>query len=250
MKIVRFQHGEEIGFGLLKNNEEVQVLSGAPQESFHVEKILPRREVELLAPILPSKIIGIGLNYRHHAEELHIKVPEEPLIFLKPLSALNGPEDPIRLPAMSQKVEAEPELAVVIGKRCRHVKETEAAGVILGYSCFNDVTARDLQKKDLQFTRAKSFDTFACLGPWIETQLDPRDLLIESRLNGELRLSARSSRMIFPVPKLISFISDIMTLEAGDIISTGTPAGLGPLQAGDKVAISIEGIGVLSNPVF
>jgi len=250
MKLVRYQYGEETSFGILNGDEEIQALAGPPHEDFRVEKILKRSEVCLLAPILPTKIIGIGFNYRTHATELHAKLPKEPLIFLKPVSALNNPDDPIHLPAMSTLVEGEPELAVVIGKRCHHVKEEEVSEVILGYSCFNDVTARDLQHKDVQFTRAKSFDTFACMGPWIETNLDPADLLIECRLNEELRASARTSQLVFSVPKLVSFVSQIMTLEAGDVISTGTPAGVGPVKSGDKIEVRIEGIGNLMNPVY
>lgn len=248
MKIIRYQFGEEIAYGLL-NGEEVQGLSGPPTESLHVDKILKRSDVFLLAPIIPTKIIGIGFNYRAHAAEFAAAVPENPLIFLKPLSALNAPEDPIHLPAMSERVEGEPELAVIIGKHCHNVTEADAKQVILGYSCFNDVTARDLQFKDVQFTRAKSFDTFACLGPWIETQLDPADLQIECRLNGDTRASARTSQMVFSVPQLVSYVSRIMTLEAGDVISTGTPAGVGPLKRGDVIEVAIEGIGSLANPV-
>jgi len=249
MKIVRYQFGEETSFGILKE-EEIQVLAGPPHEGLHVEKVLKLSEVCLLAPILPTKIIGVGFNYRAHAAEFHAKIPKEPLIFLKPISALNNPDDPIHLPAMSTSVEGEPELAVVIGKRCHHVPEEETAGVILGYSCFNDVTARDLQREDVQFTRAKSFDTFACLGPWIETELNPADLQIEGRLNEELRASARTSQLVFSVPKLVSFVSHIMTLEAGDVISTGAPAGIGPVKRGDKIEVRIEGIGSLVNPIF
>ncbi|HKY63678.1 MAG TPA: fumarylacetoacetate hydrolase family protein [bacterium] len=249
MKLIRFQYGEEIAFGMLQGSD-IQVLVGPPTEPLHVERTLKLEEVSLLAPILPTKIIGIGFNYKGHAAELHAKLPEEPLLLLKPPSALNGPEEPIHLPASSQQVEFEGELAVVIGKRCKHLSETEVKEAILGYTCFNDVTARDLQLKDVQFTRAKSFDTFACMGPWIETEIDPSNLKLETRVNGEVKQSVRTSELRFSVSKLVSFVSQVMTLEPGDVISTGTPAGTGPLKQGDKVEVEIEGIGTLVNPVY
>lgn len=249
MKLIRFQFGEEIAFGMLQGNE-IQVLVGPPTEPLHVEKTLKLEDVVLLAPILPTKIIGIGFNYKGHAAELKAKLPEEPLLLLKPPSALNGPEEPIRLPSTSQQIEFEGELAVVIGKRCKHLSESEVKEAILGYACFNDVTARDLQLKDVQFTRAKAFDTFACFGPWIETEIDPSDLKLETRVNGQIKQSARTSELRFSVPKLVSFVSQIMTLEPGDVISTGTPGGTGPLKQGDKVEVEIEGIGTLVNPVY
>ncbi|HEX5033326.1 MAG TPA: fumarylacetoacetate hydrolase family protein [bacterium] len=249
MKLIRFQYGEEIAFGMLQGSD-IQVLVGPPTEPLHVEKTLKLEDVSLLAPILPTKIIGIGFNYKGHAAELHAKMPEEPLLLLKPPSALNGPEEPIHLPGSSQQVEFEGELAVVIGKRCKHVSEAEVKEAILGYTCFNDVTARDLQFKDVQFSRAKAFDTFACMGPWIETEVDPSNLKLETRVNGQVKQSARTSELRFSVPKLVSFVSQVMTLEPGDVISTGTPAGTGPLKQGDKVEIEIEGIGTLVNPVY
>ena len=249
MKLIRFQYGEEIAFGMLQGSE-IQVLVGPPTAPLHVEKTLKLEDVSLLAPILPTKIIGVGFNYKKHAEELHCKLPEEPLLLLKPPSSLNGPDEPIHLPPSSKQVEFEGELAIVIGKRCKHLSEAEVKEAILGYACFNDVTARDLQFKDVQFTRAKSFDTFSCFGPWIETEVDPSDLKLETRVNGEVKQSARTSELRFSVPHLVSFISQVMTLEPGDVISTGTPGGTGPLKQGDKVEVEIEGVGTLVNPVY
>ncbi len=249
MKLIRFEREEKISFGVIQG-DQVQALRGPPTEPLHLEETWPLSEVELLAPIVPTKIVAVGLNYRDHAKEVNLKPTEEPLIFLKPTSALNGPGSPILLPEMSQRVDYEGELAVVIGQRSKNLSEAEVAKAILGYSCFNDVTARDLQFKDVQFTRAKAFDTFACLGPWIETEVDPKDLKIETRVNGALKQSSRTSQMNFSVPRIVSFISRIMTLEPGDVIITGTPAGVGPLDNGDTVEVEIEGIGTLSNPVL
>jgi 2-keto-4-pentenoate hydratase/2-oxohepta-3-ene-1,7-dioic acid hydratase in catechol pathway len=206
--------------------------------------------VRLLAPAVPSKIIAVGLNYRDHAKEMGLTPPEEPIIFMKPLSAVIGPGDDIIFPAQSSRVDYEAELAVVIGKRCRDVNAVDAADVILGYTCFNDVTARDLQIKDGQWTRAKSFDTFAPLGPWIETDIeDPNSLGITLRLNGEIRQTSNTNNLIFNVCNLVEFISSIMTLERWDVIATGTPSGIGPMVKGDEIEVSIEGIGVLKNRV-
>lgn len=249
MKLIRFEREDKITFGIL-DGEKVQALRGPPTQPLHLEETTTLGEVRLLAPIVPTKIVAIGLNYREHAKELKLKPSEEPLLFLKPPSALNGPEAPILLPEMSKRVDYEAELAVVIGQHCKNLSEAEVPKAILGYSCFNDVTARDLQFKDVQFTRAKAFDTFACLGPWIETELDPSNLKIETRVNGELKQNARTSEMIFSVPRIVSFVSQVMTLEPGDVIITGTPSGVGPLENGDTVEVTIEGIGTLSNPVI
>ncbi len=197
----------------------------------------------------PTKIIGVGLNYTDHIQEMGFTTPSEPLLFLKALSSLNFHDQPICLPAMSQKVEYEGELALVIGKKGKDISEADAFAHVLGYSCFNDITARDLQRKDGQFTRGKSFDTFSCIGPWIETELDPSDLKIETRHNGELKQNSCTKNLLFPIPKLIAFISQVMTLYPGDIITTGTPSGVAPLKSGDVVEVSIEGIGTLRNPV-
>jgi len=189
------------------------------------------------------------LNYKDHAEETGLPVPDEPLIFLKPPSAVIGSGEAILIPRGIGRVDYEAELAVVIGRRCKNVSEKEASKYILGYTCFNDVTARHLQKKDGQWTRSKSFDTFAPIGPWISTDLDPTDLAIRLYLNGELRQNSRTSRMIFNVYHVVSFVSRIMTLEPGDVIATGTPSGIGPIRDGDKVVVEIEGIGKLVNYV-
>ncbi|HLW80422.1 MAG TPA: fumarylacetoacetate hydrolase family protein [Candidatus Acidoferrales bacterium] len=207
-------------------------------------------EVKLLAPCAPNKIVCVGRNYAEHAAELGNAIPEEPLIFLKPLSAIIAPEEPIVLTPHSERVDYEGELAVVIGKQCRRLGAADDVQPhILGYTCLNDVTARDLQKKDVQFTRAKGFDTFCPFGPWIETELDLNHARVETFVNKERRQSAKFTEMIFPVEFLVRWISQMMTLEAGDIIATGTPAGIGPLSAGNIVEITVTGIGTLRNPV-
>lgn len=204
----------------------------------------------LLAPALPGKIIAVGLNYRDHAAELGLAAPGEPILFMKPSTSVIGPGDTIAYPEQSGRVDYEAELAVVVGKRCRNVKKEEAAGVILGYTCLNDITARDLQARDGQWTRAKSFDTFAPVGPWIETAVDdPHDLAISARLNGRVKQESNTGGLIFGVYELVAFISSVMTLEPFDIIATGTPSGIGPMEKGDEISIEIEGIGILSNRV-
>ena len=213
------------------------------------EATLPWEAIHLLPPVQPSKIICVGRNYAAHAAEHHAEVPEIPLIFLKPPSALIGPEEAIILPPQSQQVEHEAELAVVIGKRGRWILPEEAQNHILGYTIANDVTARDLQRRDGQWTRGKGFDTFCPLGPWIDTDFDPADALITCRVNGEVRQMGSTRDMVFSIPRLIAFISSVMTLEPGDVILTGTPAGVGPLHEGDIVEVEIAGLGVLRNPV-
>jgi len=210
---------------------------------------VPLTEVKLLAPVLPSKVVAIGRNYVEHAQEMGGQVPDEPLIFLKPSTSVIGNGDPIPYPAISQQVDHEGELAVVIGRLARRVAAEDAGKFILGFTCGNDVTARDLQQKDGQWTRAKGFDGFCPLGPWIETEIDPSDLALECRVNGEMRQAARTSRVAFGPNVLIEFITRVMTLLPGDVILTGTPAGIGPLQVGDRVEVDIEGIGVLENEV-
>ncbi len=207
-------------------------------------------EATLLAPVTPSKIVCVGRNYKEHAAELGNALPDEPLLFLKAPSALIAPDEAIQLPTASARVEHEGELAVVIGRQARRLIDTDdPLAYVLGYTCVNDVTARDLQRKDVQFTRAKSFDTFCPTGPYIETELDPLDVSVTTRVNGQVRQHARTSAMAFPVPFLIRYISNIMTLEPGDLLATGTPAGVGPLFAGDIVEVEVEGIGILRNPV-
>jgi 2-keto-4-pentenoate hydratase/2-oxohepta-3-ene-1,7-dioic acid hydratase in catechol pathway len=205
-------------------------------------------EVFLLPPCRPTKIVCVGLNYVKHAQELNMPLPEEPILFLKPPSAVLDPDGHIIYPLASRQVDYEGELAVVIGKRCKNVTAKEAEKYIQGYTCFNDVTARDLQRKDGQWTRAKSFDTFAPFGPWI-AKIDPSNADIQTRVNGNVVQKSNTSDLIFDVPHLVQFISMVMTLEPGDVIATGTPPGVGPLQKGDAVEVEIDGIGVLKNYV-
>lgn len=213
------------------------------------EAIMPLERMKFLPPIIQGKIICIGRNYIEHAREHQAEVPEVPMIFLKPFSSVIGHGSPILLPPQSKQIEHEAELAVVIGKKGRWIPVEKAKDYILGYTIGNDVTARDIQRKDGQWTRGKGFDTFCPLGPWIETELDAADTLISCRVNAELRQMSSTREMVFSIPQLISFISSVMTLEPGDVILTGTPAGVGSLKAGDKVEVSIEGIGTLANPV-
>ncbi len=205
--------------------------------------------VRFLPPVKPEKIICIGLNYTDHAKELNMELPEEPIIFLKPPSAVIGHEDFIELPRQSKRVDYEGELAVVMAKRCKNVSREDALEYILGYTCFNDVTARDLQKKDGQWTRAKSFDTFAPIGPYVACFKDASNLRIQTRVNGKVVQSSTTSNLIFNIPTLIEFVSSIMTLKRGDVIATGTPAGVGELKHGDIVEVEIENIGTLRNYV-
>jgi len=237
-------------FGLIEG-ESVTEISGVPwgawTRSAHFSRLA---DVRLLAPVEPSKIVCVGRNYAAHAAELGNEVPKEPLIFLKPSSSIVGPEEPVVLTKFSQQVEHEGELALVVGRRCSHLRDSDdALAYLLGYTCLNDITARDLQKSDVQFTRGKSFDTFCSVGPHIETDLDPASLHVETHVNGALRQSGKTSLMIYPVPFLVRWISRMMTLLPGDVIATGTPAGVGPLAAGDSVEVAVSGIGVLRNPV-
>lgn len=251
MKIYRFQYQGKSLYGVLKL-EKLFPLQGSVFGRFRLaEKGIPISSVSLLPPVEPSKIVAVGTNYRAHVREMGRPLPEEPLIFLKPPSAIIGPNEAIVYPRTSVRVDYEGELAVVIKKKAKDLEsEEDVEPYILGYTCFNDVTARDLQEKDVQFTRAKSFDTFAAIGPCIATDLDASRLRIKTFLNGRLRQSASTANMIFPVPRLIRFISGVMTLLPGDIITTGTPAGIGPLRPGDRVDVQIEGIGTLSNTVI
>src|SRR5688572_3279381 len=211
---------------------------------------IPLDDVTLLAPVVPSKIVCVGRNYREHAAELGNKMPEEPLLFLKAPSSIIGDGEAIVLPAASERVEHEGELGVVIAKRTRQISDhEEPLSYVLGYTCVNDVTARDLQRKDVQFTRAKSFDTFCPVGPLIVTDVDPSDLQVTTRVNGEVRQQGRTSAMAFPVAYLVRYISRIMTLYPGDLISTGTPAGVSALRDGDSVEVEVEGVGTLRNQV-
>jgi 2-keto-4-pentenoate hydratase/2-oxohepta-3-ene-1,7-dioic acid hydratase in catechol pathway len=237
-------------YGLLEEGL-IRQISGLPWNRWSpTSQTFPSPDVQLLAPVEPQKIVCVGRNYAAHAAELGNEVPKEPLIFLKPPSAIIGPDEPILLPPQSQKVEHEGELGLVVGRRCAHLKDADdPLSYLLGYTCLNDVTARDLQKSDVQFTRAKGFDTFCPVGPHIETQLDPADVLVETRVNAEQRQSGRTSLMIYPVAFIVRWISHVMTLFPGDLIATGTPAGVGPLVAGDIVEVSVSDVGVLRNPV-
>ncbi|HFB83462.1 MAG TPA: FAA hydrolase family protein [Thermodesulfatator sp.] len=249
MKIIRFLYQGQISYGILED-QKIEPLKTSPYEGFNpTGDSLSLNEVQLLPPSIPSKIIALGLNYRDHAAELGMPLPKEPLIFLKPSTAAIGPGQAIVYPSMSQRVDYEAELAIVIGRQAKGVSPDKALDFVLGYTCFNDVTARDLQKKDGQWTRAKSFDTFAPMGPWIETDLDPDNLLVEAYLNGKKCQSSRTSQLVFSVPEIISFVSQVMTLLPGDVIATGTPPGIGPMKPGDTIEIRIEGIGSLINHV-
>lgn len=250
MRIVRFQNKNEVPrFGWLLEGKIGLIEGDLFSEYRRQEAALPVEEVRLLAPTRPGKIICIGRNYVEHAKEHNAEVPKIPLIFMKPPSAIINPGDTILLPPQSAQVEHEAELVAVIGKRGRAIPADEAAGYILGYTIGNDVTARDLQRSDGQWTRAKGFDTFCPFGPWIDTEFDPSDAVISCRVNGQLRQLASTRDMVFSVPNLVAFISSVMTLEPGDLIFTGTPAGVGPLKAGDIVEVEIENLGKLSNPV-
>ncbi|MBF0474833.1 MAG: fumarylacetoacetate hydrolase family protein [Deltaproteobacteria bacterium] len=206
-------------------------------------------EVRLLAPVTPSKVVAIGLNYRDHGQEMGLKLPEEPLLFLKPASSVIGPGDDIVYPAMSRQVDYEAEMGVVIGKTANNVEVTQAADYIFGYTCLNDVTARDLQAKDKQWTRAKSFDTFCPLGPWVVSGLASDSLDIQCLLNGQVKQSSNTCHLLFNVFELVSFISKVMTLQPGDVIATGTTSGIGPMTPGDEVEVRIAGIGSLVNRI-
>jgi 2-keto-4-pentenoate hydratase/2-oxohepta-3-ene-1,7-dioic acid hydratase in catechol pathway len=249
MKIVRYQDGPSIKWGLVEE-KMVREMEGDPLGSFQPSSRTKDLEaVRLLSPCLPSKIVALGLNYRDHAAEVKLEVPKEPLIFLKPSTSVIGPGDPIVYPKMSRRVDYEAELAVVIRKRAKAVPEASAAEYILGYTCLNDVTARDLQPKEGQWTLSKSFDTFAPIGPWIVTDIDPHRLDISSYLNGERKQHSNTQNLIFGPHQLVSYISRIMTLLPGDVIATGTPSGISPMAVGDTIEIVIEGIGTLSNPI-
>ena len=255
MKICRFLDPEtqRPRFGMIEDGALYALAGELSEENLSVEGKEPVARLEdarLLAPVEPSKVVCVGRNYKEHAAELGNAMPAEPLLFLKAPSAIVGHGDAIELPGQSERVEHEGELGVVIGRKCRNVDEDEdPLSYVLGYTCVNDVTARDLQRKDVQFTRAKSFDTFCPVGPYFVTGLDPTDLSVETRVNGEVRQSGRTSAMAFPVPFLIRYISKVMTLNPGDLIATGTPAGVGPLLDGDTVEVEVEGVGTLRNQV-
>jgi len=249
MKIVRFTAGQRVEYGIL-TGETIQCLEGKPfrhlEASDHSYQL---NEVKLLPPCTPSKIVALGLNYHSHAKELGSPLPNAPLIFIKPSTAVIGPEDNIVYPSISTRVDYEGELGVVIKKPAWGVSQKDALDYVLGYTCFNDVTARDLQKKDRQWTRAKGFDTFAAIGPCIETELDPQNVTVETYLNGDLKQRGNTSDLIYSIPELVNFITNVMSLVPGDIIATGTPSGIGPMYPGDTVEIEIDSVGTLRNYV-
>ena len=250
MRFIRYTTGSDAPRYGWVFEDRVGPIEGEPFGEYRrMDAEIPLHMVRLLAPIQPGKIVCVGRNYAEHAREQSVDVPDIPLLFLKPPSAVIGPGDTIILPPQSRQVEHEGELAVVIGKRGRWIPAEDALKFLLGFTVANDVTARDLQRRDGQWTRGKGFDTFLPLGPWIETDLDPADILVQTRVNGEMRQMASTREMMFPVEQLIAFVSSVMTLEPGDLILTGTPAGIGPLHAGDTVEVTVEGIGSLSNPV-
>lgn len=251
MRLLRFRYGDRIATGAIEaGSEEVRVLKGTFfEDPLPTGEVVPVDDVHVLAPVLPSKLVCVGRNYVAHAEEWGMDVPDEPLLFLKPSTAVIGPNDPIRLLPVSRRVDYEGELAVVVGRLARDVRAEDAFKYILGYTCANDVTLRDLQKTGDQWARAKGFDGSCPLGPWVETELDPNDAPVRTRLNGEIRQQASTSDMVFGVATLIEYVTSFMTLLPGDALLTGTPEGVGPLADGDVVEVEVEGVGVLRNEV-
>lgn len=246
MRLARFELEGRCGYGYCEDGSVYPIAWEPFERTLFEPEPIELSRVRMLSPVSPTKIIAVGLNYTDHAEELGMEPPAEPVIFLKAPSTVLGHRGEVSCPEQSKRVDYEGELAVVIGGRCRSVTEKEAPGRILGYTCGMDITARDLQIRDGQWTRAKNFDTFCPLGPWVETEADPGDLSIELRLNGETRQASRTSKMVFGVSYLVSFVSSVMTLEPGDVILTGTPAGVGEIHEGDELECCIEGIGNLS----
>ncbi len=250
MRLARYLVGDEVRHGIVEGDHVRDLLRP------FVEGITPMKtthalgDVRLMAPVRPGKMLCVGVNYRDHAEEMGHDLPEEPILFMKPTTALLGPDQPIVYPRWIGRMDYEAEMAVVIGRRCRSITEDDADDCVLGYTCFNDVTARDLQARDGQWTRAKGFDTFGVVGPWIET--DPGEagrLGVASRLNGEVRQRSSTDQLIFGPRMLVAWMSRVMTLEPGDVIATGTPSGVGPMKPGDLVEVEVEGVGVLRNTV-
>ena len=255
MKFCHFEHNREKFWGVVKNElvfpiNDLKDLS-EPNEGINLNEHLNIEDIRFLPPISPSKIVCVGRNYAEHAAELKNVVPKEPLLFLKAPSSIIATEETIKIPELSNQVEHEGELAVVIGRICKNLSVADnPINFVFGYTCLNDVTARDLQKRDVQFARSKSFDTFCPIGALIETELDVSDILITTKVNGVIKQSARTSQMVFSVPFLIRYISNQMTLNAGDVIATGTPAGVSKLNPGDVCEVEIQGIGILKNPVI
>ena len=257
MRIARFAKGDGVAYGVVEG-EAAQTIAELYGHPFGIDpsgvrltgQRYPLAEVRLLAPVLPSKVVAVGKNYAEHVREMGSELPAEPVLFLKPSTSVTGPGDRIAYPVkLTDRVDYEGELAVIIGRLCRDVPKERAYDVIFGYTCANDVTARDLQLKDGQWTRAKGFDTFCPLGPWMETATDPSDLGITTTVNGEVRQHARTRELLWDVPSLIEYVSAVMTLLPGDVLLTGTPEGVGPLTDGDEVSVTVESIGTLTNKV-
>ncbi len=250
IRIIRFRHQGKVSYGCVEGTTVYALPDGPFAELRPGPKVAELSDVQLLAPCEPSKVVAVGLNYRSHAQELNLQLPQSPLLFIKPRTSVVGPGASVVYPAMSERVDYEAELAVVIGKEAKALTPDEVSGYILGYTCGNDVTARDLQNRDGQWTRSKGFDTFCPLGPWIVTDLpQPDNTDLYCRLNGVQMQAGNTSDLIFDVKALVSFVSQVMTLEPGDVLMTGTPSGIGPMNRGDTVEIEVQGIGVLSNKI-
>ncbi len=250
MKILRFLQDDREAYGVLEDGNLVRELEGLPFDGIRPgSRTIPLRQVRLLPPARPGKVIALGLNYREHIREMGHAMPSEPVIFLKPSSAVIGTGETILLPAGVGRVDHEAELALVVGRQCRNLGREAALQAVFGVTCLNDVTARDLQRKDGQWTRAKSFDTFCPLGPWIETEGIAAPRTVECLVNGMVRQRGSTGDLLFGPEEIMLFVSAIMTLEPGDVIATGTPSGVAPLADGDRVEVRIEGIGTLANPV-
>jgi len=256
VRIARFSVQDQVAFGVVEGDIEggdatVTAIAGHPFGDFELSTArFPLADVRLLAPVLPSKVVAIGQNYADHVKEMGgDQPPPHPVLFLKPSTSVIGTGDAIALPPISNEVHHEAELAVVIGRLCRDIPQERAHDVILGYTCANDVTARDLQRADGQWARAKGFDTFCPIGPWVTTGIDPSDLAIQATVDGQLRQDGRTRDLIRGVAELVAFASSAMTLLPGDVLLTGTPAGVGPIHAGEQVTVSIEGLGELTNRV-
>jgi 2-keto-4-pentenoate hydratase/2-oxohepta-3-ene-1,7-dioic acid hydratase in catechol pathway len=253
VRIARIAHSEGFAYAALGDADGQEVALEIAEQPFVKPTFSGRRwplaDVRLLAPVLPTKVVCIGKNYADHAREMGGEPPADPVMFIKPSTSVIGPNAPIRLPADSSRVDYEGELAVVIGQPCKDVPAEKALSVVLGYTVGNDVTARDQQKADGQWTRGKGHDTFCPLGPWVETQLEPDDLAIRTELGGEVKQESRTSMLLHDIPNLIEWITRVMTLLPGDVILTGTPAGVGPMTDGQSVSVTVEGIGTLTNPV-
>ncbi|MDR3207021.1 MAG: fumarylacetoacetate hydrolase family protein [Oscillospiraceae bacterium] len=249
MKFIRYADGPRTGWALVEG-PLARPLTQAPWLGVRPEgHLLPLDSLRLLAPAEPTKIVAVGKNYRDHALEMNEGIPENPILFLKPTTALNDPDGVIRRPRLSNRVDYEAELAFVIGKTARRVKPEAAWDYIFGYTCLNDVTARDIQKGDGQWTRGKGFDGFAPVGPWLVTDIDPSNLAVTARLNGQVKQASRTAQFMWPIPELLAFITACMTLLPGDLVTTGTPAGIGPMKPGDVIEVEVENIGILRNTV-